>query len=275
MFSWFSTCLSLKRVLASWNVPIQIVWLFEDVKCLIVFQVLDRLFEFVFAEGIIFPWNFLIISALDAGLSCRSGLLGTQLFIEVAEGFPFCSPKIRTWNMRQWTLPTTKWWTFNEDLWFQVSSSSMKGRKGNRNLDGGWTKTFLFFPRKLDEIIQIWRAYVSNGLVQAPARNPVNIILTFSDDICWVNSLMHNWFGTRYSQIVQCSGGSSWPPIWEMPGSSNNFDASNMDPEKLGIFHGSLVSRMFFHRQWQQEVFWTSFFDYKLFLLEINPKIDG
>ena len=183
-------------------------------KCLIVFQVLDRLFEFVFAEGIIFPWNFLIISALYAGLPCRSGLLGTQLFIEVAEGFPFCSPKIRTWNMRQWTLPTTKW-TLNEDLWFQVSSSSMKGRKGNRNLDGGWTKTFLFFPRKLEEIIQIWRAYVSNGLVQAPARHPVNIILTFSDDICWVSSLMHNWFGTGYSQIVQCSGGSSWPIRFE------------------------------------------------------------
>ena len=39
-----------------------------------------------------------------------------------------------------------------------------------------------------------------------------------------------------------------------------------MDPD------ASRVSRMFCHRQWQEEVFPMSFFDYKLFLLEINPK---
>ena len=122
---------------------------------------LDKWFGFVFAEGIIFPWNFLIISAI----TCRTIL-----------------SKWIAWNSAVQVLAPRKKGHETSQV-----SPSMKGRKGkwltSRNC--GWTKGFFEFyeTKKLEEMIQFDEHICFKWFFAPLRRNPVNITLTFSDGV--------------------------------------------------------------------------------------------
>lgn len=138
-------------------------------------------------------WSFL---PLHAGLSCRSGLLGTQLF--------------RFW------LPEKK------DMKHFKSHLQWREEK-----ESGWhqgivveQKVFFEFyeTKKLEEMIQFDEHICFKWFFAPLRRNPVNITLTFSDGVFrWILLCIIDTVKVVRMQFLA-------NPICEMPGFRNNFD---------------------------------------------------